>query len=229
VAVCGARAAAGDAIPVVFNTGADPVKMGLVTNMRQPGGNVTGIAWLAEEMGAKALSLLRDLVPGAKTVGLMVNPSNPETPRRSTDVVAAARTLGLTMEVVHAGTPPDIDKAFGLLSERRVGALLLGADAFYGNHIQELVSLAARHKMPTVYYRREFADAGGLASYGANVIDANRQAGVYVARVLKGEKPGDLPVMQAAKFEFVLNLKTARALGIDVPMAFSAAADEIIE
>jgi putative ABC transport system substrate-binding protein len=133
------------------------------------------------------------------------------------------------MEVVHAATPPDIDKAFGSLSERRVGALLLGADAFYGNHIQELVSLAARHKMPAMYYRREFVDAGGLASYGASNIDANRQAGVYVARVLKGDKPGELPVMQAAKFEFVLNLKTARALGIDVPMAFSAAADEIIE
>jgi putative ABC transport system substrate-binding protein len=216
-------------IPVVFNTGADPVKMGLVTNVRQPGSNVTGITWFAEELGAKALSLLRDLVPGAKTVGLMVNPSNPETPRRSSDAVAAARTLGLTMEVVHAATPPDIDKAFGSLSERRVGALLLGADAFYGNHIQKLVSLAAHHKMPTMYYRREFAEAGGLASYGASNIDAYRQVGVYVARVLKGEKPGELPVMQAAKFEFVLNLKTARALGIEVPMAFSAAADEIIE
>jgi putative tryptophan/tyrosine transport system substrate-binding protein len=216
-------------IPVVFATRADPVKMGLVTNVRRPGGNVTGITFFSEELGAKALSLLRDLVPGAKTVGLMVNPSNPETPRRAADAVAAARTLGLTMEVVHAGTPPDIDKAFGLLSERRVGALLLGADAFYGGRIQQIVSLAARHKMPAMYYRREFAEAGGLASYGASVIDAWRQAGVYVARVLKGEKPGDLPVMQAAKFEFVLNLKTARALGIDVPMAFSAAADEIIE
>jgi putative ABC transport system substrate-binding protein len=216
-------------IPVVFNPGADPVKIGLVTNMRQPGGNVTGISFFAEEMGAKALSLLRDLVPGAKAVGLMINPGNPETPRRSADAVAAARTLGMRMEVVHAATPPDLDKAFASLSERRVGALLLGADAFYGGRIQQLVSLAARHKMPAMYYRREFAEAGGLASYGASVMDANRQAGVYVARVLKGEKPGELPVMQAAKFEFVLNLKTARALGIDVPMAFSVAADEIIE
>ena len=197
--------------------------------MRQPGGNVTGITFFAEELGAKALGLLRELVPGAKTVGLMVNPSNPETPRRSADAVAAARTLGLTMEVVHAATPPDIDKAFGSLSERRVGALLLGADAFYGGRVQQLVSLAARHKMPAMYYRREFAEAVGLASYGASVIDAYRQVGVYVARILKGDKPGELPVMQAAKFEFVLNLKTARALGIDVPMAFSAAADEIIE
>jgi putative tryptophan/tyrosine transport system substrate-binding protein len=216
-------------IPVVFSTGADPVKMGLVTNVRQPGGNVTGITFFSEELGAKALSLLRELVPGAQRVGLMVNPNNPETPRRSTDAVAAARALGLTMEVAYAATPPDIDKAFDSLSERRVGALLLGADAFYGGRIQQVVSLAARHKMPAMYYRREFAEAGGLASYGASVIDAYRQAGVYVARVLKGEKPGELPVMQAAKFEFVLNLKTARALGIDVPMAFSAAADEIIE
>ena len=217
------------AIPVVFNTGADPVKMGLVTNVRRPGGNVTGITFFAEELGGKALSLLRELVPGAKTVGLMVNPGNPETPRRSTDAVAAAGALGLAMEVVHAATSPDIDKAFELLSERRVGALLLGADAFYGGRIQQLVSLAARHKMPAMYYRREFAEAGGLASYGASVTDAYRQTGVYVARVLKGDQPGELPVMQAAKFEFVLNLKTARTLGIDVPMAFSAAADEIIE
>jgi putative tryptophan/tyrosine transport system substrate-binding protein len=216
-------------IPVVFNTGADPVKMGLVTNVRQPGGNVTGISFFSEELGTKALSLLRDLVPGAKTFGLMVNPNNPETLRRSADAMAAARALGLTMEVVHAATPPDIDKAFDSLSERRVGALLLGANAFYGGRVQQFVSLAARHKLPAMYYRREFAEAGGLASYGASVTDAYRQAGVYVARVLKGEKPGELPVMQAAKFEFVLNLKTARALGIDVPMAFSAAADEIIE
>jgi putative ABC transport system substrate-binding protein len=216
-------------IPVVFNTGADPVKMGLVTNVRRPGGNVTGITFFSEELGTKALSLLRDLVPGATAFGLMVNPNNPETPRRSADAVAAARALGLMMEVVHAATVPDIDKAFDSLSERRIGALLLGADAFYGGRVQQFVSLAARHKMPAMYYRREFAEAGGLASYGASVTDAYRQAGVYVARVLRGEKPGELPVMQATKFEFVLNLKTAKALGIDVPMAFSAAADEIIE
>ena len=216
-------------IPVVFNTGADPLKMGLVTNVRQPGGNVTGITFFSEELGGKALGLLRDLVPGARTVGLLINPGNPETARRSADAVAAARTLGLSMEVAHAATPPEIDRAFDLLSERRVGALLLGADAFYGGRIPQFVALAARHKMPVMYYRREFAEAGGLASYGASVVDAYRQTGIYVARILKGDKPGELPVMQAAKFEFVLNLKTARALGIDVPMAFSAAADEIIE
>jgi ABC-type uncharacterized transport system substrate-binding protein len=216
-------------IPVVFNAGADPVKQGLVTNLRRPGGNVTGITFLSEELGAKGLSLLRDLVPNAKTVGLMINPSNPETPRRSAEAIEAARKLGLTMEVVHAALPLDIDKAFDTLMERRVEALLLGADAFYSNHVPQFISIAARHKLPVMYYRREFVEAGGLASYGASVVDAYRQAGIYVARILKGEKPGELPVMQAVKFEFILNLKTARALGIDVSMAFSAAADEIIE
>ncbi len=215
-------------IPVVFVTGADPVKMGLVTNVRRPGGNVTGITFFGEELGAKSLGLLRELVPRAKTVGLMVNPSNPETARRAADAIEAARKLGLTMEVVNA-TPSDLDKAFARLTERRVEALLIGAEATYGGHIPRLVSLAARHKMPAMYWRREFAEAGGLASYGTSVVDAYRQAGMYVARILKGEKAGELPVVQTAKFEFILNLKTARALGIDVPMAFSAAADEIIE
>ena len=216
-------------IPVVFTAGADPVKQGLITNLRRPGGNVTGISFLAEELGPKALSLLRELTPKANTVGLMMNPGNPETPRRTAEAIDAARKLGLTMEVVHAATPLDIGKAFDTLVERRAEALLLGSDPFYPSRIQQFISLAVRHKLPVMYYRREFAEAGGLASYGASVVDAYRQAGVYVARILKGEKPGELPVMQAVKFEFILNLKTARALGIDVPMAFSAAADEIIE
>jgi ABC-type uncharacterized transport system substrate-binding protein len=216
-------------IPVVFVTGADPVKVGLVSNVRQPGGNVTGITFFAEELGAKSLSLLNQLVPYAKTVGLMVNPLNPETPRRAADAVAAARALGLEMELLYATTPSDIDKVFDTLAERRVGALLIGAEATYGSHIQQLISLAARHKMPTMYWRREFAEAGGLASYGTSVTDAYRQAGVYVARILRGDKPGELPVIQTVKFEFVLNLKTARALGIDVPMGLSAGADDVIE
>ena len=216
-------------IPVVFNTGADPVKMGLVSSLNRPGGNVTGVTFFAEELGPKALGLLRQLVPTANTVGLMVNPSNPETPRRSADAVAAARTLGLAIEIVNAATPADFDKAFDTLVERRVSAVLIGADAILGGRVDDLVSLAARHRMPAMFARREFAEAGGLASYGASLIDAYRQAGVYVARILKGDQPGELPVMQTAKYEFVLNLKTARALGIDVPMAFSAAADEIIE
>jgi putative ABC transport system substrate-binding protein len=216
-------------IPVVFVTGADPVKVGLVSNVRQPGGNVTGITFFAEELGAKSLSLLGQLVPSAKTVGLMVNPLNPETPRRAADAVAAARALGLGMEVLYAATPSDIDKVFDTLTERRIGALLIGAEATYTAHIQQLISLAARHKVPTMYWRREFAEAGGLASYGTSVTDAYRQAGVYVARILRGDKPGELPVIQTVKFEFVLNLKTARTLGIDVPMGLSAGADEVIE
>jgi putative ABC transport system substrate-binding protein len=216
-------------IPVVFVTGADPVKVGLVSNVRQPGGNVTGITFFAEELGAKSLSLLGQLVPYAKTVGLMVNPLNPETPRRAADAVAAARALGLEMELLYAATPSDIDKVFDTLAERRVGALLIGAEATYGSHIQQLISLSARHKMPTMYWRREFAEAGGLASYGTSVTEAYRQAGVYVGRILRGDKPGELPVIQTVKFEFVLNLKTARALGIDVPMGLSAGADEVIE
>jgi ABC-type uncharacterized transport system substrate-binding protein len=216
-------------IPVVFVTGADPVKVGLVSNVRQPGGNVTGITFFAEELGAKSLSLLGQLVPYAKTVGLMVNPLNPETPRRAADAVAAARALGLEMELLYAATPSDIDKVFDTLTERRIGALLIGAEATYTARIQQLISLAARHKMPTMYWRREFAEAGGLPSYGTSVTDAYRQTGVYVARILRGDKPGELPVIQTVKFEFVLNLKTARALGIDVPMGLSAGADEVIE
>ena len=216
-------------IPVVFATGADPIRMGLVSSLNRPGGNITGITFFAEELNPKALGLLHQLVPGAKTVGLLVNPSNPETPRRSADTVEAASKLGLAMEIVNAVTPADIDKAFDTLVERRVGAVLIGADAIYGGRTDQLVSLAARHKMPAMFSLRAFAEAGGLASYGASVVEAYRQAGVYVARILKGDKPGELPVMQAAKYEFVLNLKTARALGIDVPMAFSAVADEIIE
>ena len=216
-------------IPVMFNTGADPVKTGIVSNLRRPGGNVTGVTFLGEELNAKALGLLRELMPRAETVGHIVNPNNPETPRRVEDTIAAAKKLGLAMEVVNAATPAEIDRAFEMLVERRIGALLIGADALFGGRIDQLVSLTARHKMPTMFARREFTEAGGLMSYGASVVDAYRQTGVYVARILKGDKPGELPVMQAAKFEFVLNLKTARALGIDVPMAFSAAADEIIE
>jgi putative tryptophan/tyrosine transport system substrate-binding protein len=216
-------------IPVVFNAGADPVKQGLVTNLRRPGGNVTGITFLSEELGAKGLSPLRDLVPNAKTVGLMINPSNPETPRRSAETIEAARKLGLTMEVVHAATPLDIDKAFDTLIERRVEALFLGADVSYSNHVPQFISIAARHKLPVMYYRREFVEAGGLASYGASVVDAYRQAGIYVARILKGEKPGELPVELAAKFDLVINLTTAKGMGLVIPPMLLARADEVIE
>jgi putative tryptophan/tyrosine transport system substrate-binding protein len=216
-------------IPVVFTTGADPIKLGLVSSLNRPGGNVTGVTFFAEELGGKSLGLLRELVPTVKTIGLLINPNNPATPRSSADTLAAAHKLGLTMVVVHASTPAEIDKAFDTLIERQAGALLIAADVFYSAHIQRLVSLVTSYKMPAMYYRREFPATGGLASYGTSVTDAYRQAGIYVARILNGDKPGELPVMQTVKFEFILNLKTARTLGIDVSMAFSAAADEIIE
>lgn len=216
-------------IPVVFSTGADPIKLGLVSSLNRPTGNVTGITFFAEELGGKSLNMLRELVPAVRVVGLLVNPNNPATPRSSADTLAAARALGLTMVVVDATTPAEIDKAFDTLVDGRVGALLIAADVFFSAHIPRLASLATRHKIPAMYYRRDFPAAGGLASYGTNVADAYRQAGLYVARILNGDKPGDLPVMQTVKFEFVLNLKTARALGINVSMVSSAAADEFIE
>jgi putative ABC transport system substrate-binding protein len=224
-----AAKAATTTIPVVFNTGVDPVKLGVVSNIRHPGGNVTGVSFFGEELGGKALGLLRDVVPTAKRVGLLANPNNPETPRLSADKADAARKFGLALEAVYAGTPADIDKAFDTLAERRIDALMVAGDAFYGGHVQQLVILSARQKLPTMYYRREFPEAGGLMSYGTSINDAYRQCGVYVARILNGDKPGELPVMQSVKFEFVLNLKTARALGIEVPMALSSAADEVIE
>jgi putative ABC transport system substrate-binding protein len=224
-----AAKAATTTIPVVFNTGVDPVKIGVVSNIRRPGGNVTGVSFFGEELGGKALGLLHDLVPTARRIGLLANPNNPETPRLSADKAESARKFGLVIEAVYAGAPADIDKAFDTLTERRVDALLLAGDAFYGGHVQQLVILSARHKIPTMYYRREFPEAGGLMSYGTSIVNAYRQNGMYVARILNGDKPGELPVMQSVKFEFVLNLKTARALGIEVPMALSSAADEIIE
>jgi putative tryptophan/tyrosine transport system substrate-binding protein len=216
-------------IPIVFTTGADPIKLGLVPSLNRPGGNITGVTFFAEELGGKSLGLLRELIPAAKTMGLMINPNNPATPRSSADTLAAAQKLGLSMVVVHASTPAEIDKAFDVLVERQASALLIAADVFYSSHIQQLVSLSTRHKMPAMYYRREFPAAGGLASYGTSVIEAYRQAGIYAARILGGVKPAELPVMQTDKFELILNLKTARTLGIDVSMTFSAAVDEIIE
>ena len=216
-------------IPVVFTTGADPIKLGLVSSLNRPGGNVTGITFFAEELGGKSLSLLRELVPPVKTMGLLINPNNPATPRSSADTLAAAEKLGLTMVVIPASTPGEIDKAFDTLIERQAGALLIAADVFFSAHIQRLVSLVTRYKMPAMYYRREFPTTGGLTSYGTSVADAYRQAGIYVTRILNGDKPGELPVMQTVKFEFVLNLKAAKALGITFSHNLLSLADEVIE
>jgi putative ABC transport system substrate-binding protein len=216
-------------IPVVVTTGADPVKMGLVSNLARPEGNVTGVSFFVEELGTKQLGLLREIVPGAHTIGLLVNPANPEVPRQSADALDAARMLGLQLEILKAATPDEIDQAFAQFSERRASAVLLSADVLFGNRLDQLVALAARHRLPTMYYRREFVEAGGLVSYGTNALDAYRQNGVYVARILKGAKPADLPVIQSTRFEFIINLKTARALGLQVPGTLSARADEVIE
>jgi putative ABC transport system substrate-binding protein len=224
-----AAKAATTTIPVVFNTGADPLKMGLVTSMNRPGGNVTGVTFFSEELGSKGLHLLHEIVPAAKTIGMLVNPSNTETARRTEDLLAAARVLKLATEIAKAATPSEIDTAFAALTERRIEALLIFADAFYGGRIEQLVQLTSRYRLPAMFYRREFPDAGGLVSYGTSIVDSYRQTGGYVARVLKGDKPGDLPVMQASKFEFVINLKVARSLGLDIPGAITARADDIIE
>ncbi len=187
------------------------------------------MSFLVEELGAKTLGLLHELVPKAATVGLLVNPSNPEVEREVATIQEAARTLGLQLQVVRASTANEIDNAFRIVIERGVAALIVLADPFFGNRSAQLVELAARHRIPTAYYRREFAEAGGLMSYGTSANEAYRQVGNYVGRVLKGAKPADLPVIQVVKFEFVINLKAAKALDLDVPPGLSARADEIIE
>jgi putative ABC transport system substrate-binding protein len=224
-----AARAATRTIPIVFNTGADPVRSGLVPSLSRPGGNVTGVSFLVEELGAKTLGLLHELVPKAMVIGVLINPSNPEAEREIMMMQEAARTLGLRLEIIRSATANEIDNAFPILLERRVGALIVIADPFFGSRTAQLVELAARYRIPTAYYRREYAEAGGLMSYGTSANEAYRQVGNYVARILKGTKPAELPVYQVVKFEFLINLKTAKALGLEVPPGLSARADEVIE
>jgi putative ABC transport system substrate-binding protein len=224
-----AARAATRTIPIVFNTGADPVRSGLVPSLSRPGGNVTGVSFLVEELGAKTLGLLHELVPKAMVIGVLINPSNPEAEREIMMMQEAARTLGLRLEIIRSATANEIDNAFPILLERRVGALIVIADPFFGSRTAQLVELAARDRIPTAYYRREYAEAGGLMSYGTSANEAYRQVGNYVARILKGTKPAELPVYQVVKFEFLINLKTAKALGLEVPPGLSARADEVIE
>jgi putative ABC transport system substrate-binding protein len=221
--------AATTTVPIVFLTGADPVRDGLVASLNRPEANVTGISFIAEELGEKELGLLHELVPNAMTVGLFVNPNNPSTPRQIANSQQATRALGLQLEVVNVADLDRIDGAFEILVERRAGALLVGADPLFGNRIDQLVALAARHRIPTIYYRREYAEAGGLMSYGTSLKDAWRQVGTYTARILKGAKPSELPIMQTTKFEFVINLKTAKALGVKISDNLLSLADEVIE
>jgi len=214
-------------IPIVFETGEDPVEAGLVASISRPGRNVTGVTLFTTLLGAKRLGLLRDLVK-PELIGLLVN-STREGTTQARDVQEAAREVGQQVVVLQAGTDREIEAAFAALVERRARALMVGADPFFDTRRDRLIALAAQHAVPTVYHLREFAFAGGLMSYGASIADAYRQNGTYVGRVLKGEKAGDLPVVRPTKFELVINLKTAKALGLTIAPGVLAIADEVIE
>ena len=217
-------------IPIVFWVGTDPVEAGLVASLNRPGGNLTGVTSLGIEVAGKCLEVLRELVPAATSVGLLVNPTNPATTESYTrEVQNAARVLGLRLLVQNASKGNEIEPAVATLLQQRVGALMSMTDPIFFTHIDQLVALAARHAIPAISPYREFTAAGGLVSYGSNLNDAFRQVGIYTGRILKGEKPADLPVVQATKFDLVINLKTAKALGLDVPPILVARADEVIE
>jgi putative ABC transport system substrate-binding protein len=228
-AVLAAKAAT-TTIPVVFLTATDPVAAGLVASLNRPGGNLTGVTALTLELGPKQLELLREVVPTATVIALLVNPASrvlAET--QSRDLQATARTLGLQLHVLHARTASDFDAVFATLGQLRAGGLVIGGEALFTGRSEQLAALALRHAMPAIYQFREFAAAGGLMSYGANLNDAHRLAGVYTGRILKGAKPADMPVEQSTKFELVINLKTAKALGLEIPPTLLAIADEVIE
>jgi putative tryptophan/tyrosine transport system substrate-binding protein len=217
-------------IPIVFAIGSDPVKVGLVATFSRPGGNVTGVSWLGgPTLAAKRLELLHEVIPTATVVAVLVNPNNQAEEAETREIKEAAQSLGLEVRVLNASTERDIDSAFASLVKERLGALLVATDLFLTDRRDQLVALARRYAVPTVYPRREFFDAGGLMSYGTGLADASRQAGVYTGRILKGEKPSDLPVQQSVKVELFINLKTAKALGLTVPLPLLGRADEVIE
>jgi putative ABC transport system substrate-binding protein len=225
-----AAKAATKTIPIVFETGGDPIKLGLVASLNRPGGNVTGVTQLNAGLVAKELEVLHELLPTPKTVALLVNPANPALIEEEIrETTSAARTLGLELLVLKASTEEQLDAVFANLSQSRASGLVVAGDAFFTSHTGQLAALAVRHAVPTISRGREFAAAGGLVSYGGSVTSSYRQAGVYTGRILKGDKPADLPVQQATKFELYINLKTARALGIAVPLPLSGRADEVIE
>ena len=225
-----AAKAASATIPIVFRLAADPIAAGLVASLSRPGGNVTGVTSLNLEVGPKRLEFLHELVPTATIMAALVNPTNPSNAEiLSRDLQATARLLGLQLHLLHASSDADIDAVFATLTELRAGGLVIGTDAFFTSRDEKLAALALRYRIPTIYQWREFVAAGGLMSYGGSFADSYRLAGVYTGRILKGEKPADLPVQQATKLELFINIKTAKALGLQIPDRLLALADEVIE
>jgi putative tryptophan/tyrosine transport system substrate-binding protein len=221
--------AATSTIPIVFVTGSDPVEQGLVTSLSRPGGNLTGATTLAVQLGQKRLELLHELVPSATLIAVLLNPTGPNYAAVSRDLQAAARKLGLPIHLLHASTVPELEAVFATMGELHADALIIGTDTFYNSQSVRLAELALSYRLPAMYQYREFAAAGGLVSYSGSITDAYRVAGVYAGRILKGEKVADLPVQQATKVELFVNLKTAKALGLNVPLSTLGRADEVIE
>jgi putative tryptophan/tyrosine transport system substrate-binding protein len=224
-----AAKAATSTIPIVFITAADPVKTGLVASLNRPEANVTGISMIGAMLEAKRLELLHEVVPQASTIGVLINPNYPAAKAQTQEVQEAAARLGVQLVLRNAGTEAEVDAAFTTFVQQKAGALLLGNDPFFGSQRERLAALAIRHRLPAISFRREFAEAGGLLSYGAHFVDGYREAGVYAGKILKGTKPTDLPVMQPTKFELVINLKTAKTMGLAVSESFLLRADEIME
>jgi ABC-type uncharacterized transport system substrate-binding protein len=219
-----------ETIPIVFTLGSDPIKFGLVSSLNRPSGNITGVTLFAYLLDAKRVELMHELVPGASVVALLVNPNSPaQAEAQYTDVAAAARKFGQQFIILRAGTVSEIDSAVATIAQTKSSVLLVSADPLFLSRRDQLVALVTRHAIPSIYEWRQFAEAGGLMSYGIDLVDAYRQAGIYVGKILRGAKPGDLPILQPTKFEFVINLKTAKVLGLTVPNTMLVAADQVIE